>query len=60
MADNEVWGADVPISMPEPPLNKAVIDMGAFGFSVGGMVHQITEQQRDDLALPTFAPLVVP
>lgn len=53
---SDAWGADVPISMPMPPDDKPLVDMGGFGFGINGICHVITEEERDAEAIPTFAP----
>lgn len=51
------WGADVPISLPEPLKNSAVVevDMGGLGFTRNGIAHQFTETTLEEY-LPHFAP----
>ena len=53
------WGSDVQVSLPEPlPKDKAVhVDMGGFGFSETGIVHQFRESDWENM-LPTYAPRV--
>jgi hypothetical protein len=50
------WGSDTPISMPEPPSDDVIIDMGAHGFTVNGFVHNINESDLEDYKIPTFGP----
>ena len=50
------WGTDVPISMPEPTTDDVLIDMGAYGFSENGLVHNLTPADLEDYMMPTFAP----
>lgn len=53
---SDLWGADVPVSMPDVPREPALIHMGAFGFGLGGMVHDITPATREALSTPHRAP----
>lgn len=54
------WGADTPISMPvvpkrdQPPL----VDFGGFAFTAGGICHNITAGEIEDMYLPPYAPNV--
>jgi hypothetical protein len=52
------WGADTAISIPEPlPSDRTVyVDMGAFGFTLRGLVHNFNEADRMAYLLPTFVP----
>lgn len=50
------WGSDLPVSMPVPPAVKPEVPMDGFGFGRKGLCHDITEEERDALAIPTFAP----
>jgi hypothetical protein len=51
------WGADTPISMPEAnPNNETIVNMGAHGFGLFGLTHNITEAQLEDYKIPTFQP----
>lgn len=51
-----VWGADVPISMPIPSGDPALVPM--FGFSMGQyrLVHDITQNEYEAMSVPIFAP----
>lgn len=51
-----VWGADVPISMPVPSGDPALVPM--FGFSMGQyrLMHDITQAEMEQLSVPVFAP----
>lgn len=53
---SDIWGADVPISMPDVPRIPAVIHMDGFGFGFGGMVPDITADVREALATPHMVP----
>lgn len=52
------WGADVPISLPEPlaPGTEVKIDMGGFGFTDDGIAHQFRESDLESY-LPFYAPM---
>jgi hypothetical protein len=52
----EVWGSDVPISMPEPPTRPIMVDFGGFGMTTGGITHKITDSDIEELFTPFFAP----
>ena len=56
------WGSDTPISLPTAPTAALpmLVDLGGsgFGFTAGGICHNITADQLEDLSIPTFAPLV--
>ena len=50
------WGSDVPISMPEPSQDETIIDMGANGFSINGLVHNLSTADLENYLIPTFSP----
>lgn len=51
------WSADVPISRPVVEQQRAVvIDFGGFGFTSGGITHNISDVEAEAIFLPTFAP----
>lgn len=51
------WGADVPISMPQPTANDVVVDMGAHGITnTGQLDHNLTQADLDNYTQPTFSP----
>ena len=50
------WGSDVPVSMPVPPDQRPTVRMGGFGFGPNGICHDITSEERDEIAAPTYAP----
>jgi hypothetical protein len=57
MATNQ-WGADVPISSPDS-LGDEIIMVevgGGFVMTDRGLRHNITEEEREALVSPTFAP----
>jgi hypothetical protein len=62
MTDNMIWGADTVVSMPVP-LRKdqtALVDMGGFTFTAGGIAHDISESDVEVYLTPTFRPLITP
>lgn len=52
------WASDVPISRPEPPPSDVPVQVGfgAFGFSMNGMVHDVSAAQLEEMFTPHFAP----
>lgn len=54
-----VWGADGPISMPEPPQGEAdrLVSFGGFAFGVNGLVPDLSDSDLQDYLLPFFAPV---
>lgn len=52
------WGADCPISLPTVPPLPMLVDLGGsgFGFTAGGICHNVTSAQLEEMATPTFAP----
>jgi hypothetical protein len=52
----EVWGSDVPISMPEPPRRPIMVNFGGFGMTTGGIAHNITEADIEEMFTPFFGP----
>lgn len=52
------WASDVPISRPEPPPGDVpvLVDFQGFGFSMNGMVHNLTEADVEEMTTPYFAP----
>jgi hypothetical protein len=53
---SDVWATDVQISQPVPPENPILVEFGGMGFTAGGMAHNLTESDREELFRPTFAP----
>jgi hypothetical protein len=56
------WGSDTPASMPVPPDPKQppLVDFGGFCFTAGGLSHNLSQADLDELAHPHFAPPDVP
>ena len=52
------WGADVPVSKPEPAADDLpiLVDFGGVGMTAGGLTTTITSSDIDDVFLPPFAP----
>lgn len=52
------WGADVPVSMPQPlPAGLAhQIPMGGFTMTEQGLFHDITRADYERMSRPTFTP----
>ena len=54
------WGSDVPISMPVPPpsylRSGPTVAMSGFVFTVNGLHHDLTEEQRDRVFRSQFEP----
>lgn len=56
MAD-QPWACDAPISMPTPPKRPIMVSFdGGFGFTTGGIAHDMSQAQKEELATPFFAP----
>ena len=55
---SEYWATDDLISFPEPPpADVPVVEsFDGFGFSMNGMVHDITVADIEDMTTPMFAP----
>lgn len=57
MTEPMSWGTDVPVSMPQPlGDNQGVIDMDGFCFTDGGIAHNLSRADWEQLVVPTFAP----
>lgn len=52
------WGADVPVSMPQPlPSGIAsIVPMDGFTMTEFGLFHDLTAADHERLATPTYAP----
>ena len=55
MSADSKWGADVPISLPEPPSSKGLVAMGGWTFTEGGLAHDISEADRQAM-VPHLSP----
>ncbi|MFI0967064.1 hypothetical protein ACH4S8_37620 [Streptomyces sp. NPDC021080] len=56
MADQ--WGADVPVSMPQPLPAKLgnTVPMGGFVMTENGLFHDLSAADHARLSRPSFAP----
>lgn len=56
------WGADCPISMPEPLRwgQTPWVDMGHFCMTEEGIAHNITTSDLEFYQQPVFEPLPIP
>lgn len=54
----EHWASDTPVSTPHPPPTDVPVqvDFGGFGFSMNGMVHNLTESDLEEMITPFYAP----
>lgn len=52
------WGADCPISMPEPLTadQQVYVDMDAFCFTLTGIAHNFRAAELEAYLTPRFAP----
>lgn len=53
------WGADVPISMPQPikSNNKRYLELGpGFAFTENGLAHDLYEVDREEMFAPYWQP----
>lgn len=52
------WGADVPVSMPQPLPDGLVgqVPMGGFTMTERGLFPDLTQADHERLSRPTFAP----
>lgn len=52
-----VWGADVPVSMPQPTDDDLVqVDFGGFAFTPSGIAHAISPVDIERVYSPFYAP----
>ena len=51
-----VWGADVPVSMPQPAPEPIVVPMFGFGMTQYRLVHNLTQREYEALSVPVFQP----
>jgi len=54
--DPPVYGADVPVSMPQPPAHEVIVPMYGFGYTRYGLCHDITEAEAKELGTPRYRP----
>lgn len=55
---SDQWGADVPVSMPQPlPAGLvSMIPMGGFTMTVNGLFADMNDAEHERASRPTFAP----
>lgn len=57
---SNAWGADTPISMPQPLSNDdaagPTAPMGGFVFTASGLMHDLTQSDWEDMSRPTYRP----
>jgi hypothetical protein len=53
----DIWASDVRVSQPEPPEDRPVqVDFGGMGFTTGGIAHNISEADREEIFSPHYSP----
>lgn len=56
----ENWGTDGPPSLPSVPSQDypMLVDLSGsgFGFTAGGICHNVTQSDVEELATPSFSP----
>ncbi len=52
------WGADVPISMPQPlrPDQESLVPMGGFTMTLDGLFPDLSTADHERLATPSYRP----
>ena len=51
------WGSDCPISLPEPMMGDPIkVSLGGLAFTPNGLVFDLTDDDRDALFFPPYAP----
>lgn len=52
------WGADVPVSLPQPldESNPGIVPMDGFCFTANGLAFDLSQADYERIATPTFAP----
>lgn len=52
------WSSDVAVSKPRPYSadRPVLVDFGGFGFTTGGIAHNVTEDQVEEQFMPVFSP----
>jgi hypothetical protein len=57
-----IWASDVQVSQPSgPPSDRPIlVDFGGFGFTTGGVAHNLTEAEREAIFTPFFSPQGLP
>jgi hypothetical protein len=59
MTDPVHWGADVPVSLPQPLSddNPGVIPMDGFCFTANGLFFDLSTADYQQMATPSYAPV---
>lgn len=54
----DVWGTDTRVSKPEPPADDTpvLVSFGGFGFGAGGICHDVSASDVEEIFFPSFAP----
>lgn len=58
MSEPVHWGADVPVSLPQPldEDNTGLVPMDGFCFTLNGLFFDLSQADHARIAVPTFAP----
>lgn len=56
VTDRPAWGADVPISMPVPAAEPAMVEMFGFAMTQYRLVHSISAAEYESLSVPVYGP----
>lgn len=57
MTNRPIWSSDVPISMPEPTGDTALVPMYGFAMSQYRLVHDLTPAEYEDLRVTVAGPI---
>ena len=57
VTDRAAWGADVPVSMPLPAAEAALVPMYGFAMTPFRLVHDLTVAEYESLAVPVYGPV---
>jgi hypothetical protein len=50
------WGGTTPPSLPEPLRRPRMLHFGGFVFTDGGIAHDISEAEIEEMQIPPYAP----
>lgn len=56
LGNGDLWGTDTPISLPVPPSDPILVDMGSFGITTYGIAHNLTSADLEAY-VPKFLPV---
>lgn len=56
VTDRPAWAADVPISMPLPASEPAMVPMFGFSMTQYRLVHDLSAAEYEALSVPVYAP----